>query len=140
MALERRTRNQEWWRKSNNASWLAHSQCVESRRGTRNHSTQADGVGVCEMFFLEDRWLRWSRMTVTILNRVTRHATIRQDAERELVAIRQNGFTKIQSKQFVNEMKIYTLDQLFNKLMLIFFEMGRYKKCHIFGQVNILYP
>ena len=85
-------------------------------------------------------WLRWSRTTVTILNRVTRHASIRQDAERELVAIRRNGFTKIQSGQFVNEMKIYTLDQLFNKLMLIFFEMGRYKKCHIFGQVNILYP
>jgi hypothetical protein len=59
-------------------------------------------------------WLRWSRMTVMRLNKIQRHASIRQDTERELVAIKGNGFTKITSKQFVNEMKNYTLDQLFN--------------------------
>lgn len=45
----------------------------------------------------------------------------------------ESGNARIWSESFIDSMTTHTLVQLFNKLMLFFFEMGRYKTCSIFA-------
>jgi len=78
-------------------------------------------------------WIRWSRMMNKRLNKLHRIEALREDATRRIENILDDGMARILSPYFAKVLETHTLDQAFNKLMLFFCEMGRYRYCPIFG-------
>jgi hypothetical protein len=61
--------------------------------------------------------------------------SLRSEAMSRLETLKSNGIHRIKSDEFDTSMKDNTLEQLFNKLMLFFWEMKRCETCPIFGKV-----
>lgn len=84
-------------------------------------------------------WIRWSRMMNKRLNKLQRIDALREDATCRIRKISDIVIHRIMSENFASVLETHSLNQLFNKLMLFFCEMGRYRHCPIFGvQGNVL--
>jgi len=77
-------------------------------------------------------WLRWSRMTVKRLNALGEPSSLLKVARSRLDDVLQNCLAKIKSEGFQDTLGTFSLEQMFNELMLFFYEFGRYKSSPIF--------
>jgi len=78
-------------------------------------------------------WIRLSRMMNKRLNKLQRIEALREDTTHRIKRLLDNGMARIMSSDFAKVLERHTLYQAFNKLMLFFCEMGRYRYCPIFG-------
>ena len=90
-------------------------------------------VAFVERMASSKSWLRWHHtMVAKRLNRLGEAKTICAVASDTLDTLTERGKAKILSNSFCKSLQEHTLEQLFNKLMLFFYEIGRYKKCRVF--------
>ena len=78
-------------------------------------------------------WIEWNPMVLRRLTQLGVEKTACETASDRLRTLLEVGSATINSTAFMDNAKNYTLEQLFNILMLYFSEMGRYKKCEVFG-------
>jgi len=77
-------------------------------------------------------WFRWNKMAPKRIARLGEELSLGNSAEEHLRMTLKIVYGIIESKQFVDAMSTHSLEQLFNLLMLFFYEMGRYKRCPVF--------
>ena len=78
-------------------------------------------------------WIRWSRMMNKRLNNLQQIDQLRENSARRIETILEHGLARITSSDFGNALENNTLNQMYNKLMLFFSQMGRYRECTVFG-------
>ena len=79
-------------------------------------------------------WLRWNKMAERRMNRFGEINALRTAIGEKIDSLHEIGLARIWSKPiwskpFIDALASHSLEQMFNTLMLFFFEMGRYKSC-----------
>lgn len=80
------------------------------------------------------RWVQWHPMAAKRLQQLGAPKAMCNDAIGILNKLLEVGQARIQSKAFFESAATHTLEQLFNILMLYFYELGRYKSCRLLSQ------
>jgi len=85
------------------------------------------------------RWVQWHVMSPKRLKElgIDKSSGTANDILNQMLAV---GVERISSKTFLQSAETSTLEQLFNTLMLFFFEMGRFKTCTVFGRQDLSLP
>ena len=80
------------------------------------------------------RWVQWHPMVAKRLQQLGAEKTMCDDTIGILKKLLEVGQARVMSNAFLELAKTRTLEQLFNILMLYFYELGRYKACLMFTQ------
>lgn len=82
-------------------------------------------------------WIKWSQRAWDRLQQFVqdkdKQQQVRSDVILELEKVEKIGCKKINSDAFAEVAKNHSTESLFNELMLFFCDLGRYRKCQIFG-------
>lgn len=81
-------------------------------------------------------WLRWNKMATKTVNRLGGMSALVKATEEKLNNLFEIALARIKSTLFIDSLASHTLEQMYNKLMLFFFETGRYQTCPIFSALG----